>query len=325
MSGGGPAGAGRFPPPKYRSEAVKLPSSEITSEGLYLSRRQFLLALAGVAAGLGAVSHAHQRRKLLPSPYADELGNAATPLKRIQRYNNYYEFGVDKEQVYKRVSKLALRPWTVEVGGLCHRPRTFDLDEILRMETEERVYRHRCVEGWSMVIPWEGFPLRRLLERVEPMGSAAYVRFESLKRPRQMPGQRGILGKLAWPYVEGLRLDEAMHELTLLCTGLYGKPLLAQNGAPLRLAVPWKYGFKSPKAIVRIDLVEQPPSTFWVHTSPKNYGFFANVNPGVSTPRWDQQSERRIGEFKRRPTVLFNGYADEVAGLYAGMDLARCF
>lgn len=176
-----------------------------------------------------------------------------------------------------------------------------------------------------MVIPWEGLPLRRLLEMVEPMGSAAYVRFESLQRPKEMPGQRGLMGKLPWPYVEGLRLDEAMHDLTMLCTGVYGKPISTQNGAPLRLAVPWKYGFKSPKAIVRIDLVEHAPSTFWMRMSPKNYGFYANVNPDVSTPRWDQQSERRIGEFKRRITLPFNGYGDQVASLYSGMDLTRCF
>ncbi len=305
---------------------MKPPSSAITPEGLYLTRRELLLASTAMVLGLGAAaSHAHQRSQKLVGPYVDELGSRATPLRRILRYNNYYEFGQDKEKVYKKVGKLQLSPWIVRVGGLCHKPRTFALDELLALPTEERVYRHRCVEAWSMVIPWEGFPLRRLLEQVEPMGSARFVRFRALQRPKEMPGQRGLLGKLPWPYTEGLRIDEAMHDLTLIATGLYGKPLAAQNGAPLRLVVPWKYGYKGLKAIVRIDLVESLPTTFWTRTSSRNYGFYANVNPDVSTPRWAQKSERRVGEFRRRPTLPYNGYAEQVAGLYSGMDLKRWF
>jgi len=250
----------------------------------------------------------------------DELGDPLTPLEAITNYNNYYEFSLDKQEVAARARDFKTSPWTVEVGGLVHKPKTFDVDELLKRFTqEERIYRLRCVEGWSMVIPWQGFPLAELLKEVEPMSEAKYVRFETLYDPEQMPGQRS--NWYNWPYVEGLRTDEAMNDLTLLATGLYGKSLLPQNGAPLRLAVPWKYGFKSIKSIVKIDLVDEMPISLWMAAAPNEYGFYANVNPDVPHPRWSQASERRIGETDRRRTLPFNGYAEEVAGLYERMDL----
>jgi sulfoxide reductase catalytic subunit YedY len=214
-------------------------------------------------------------------------------------------------------------PWQVQVGGLVNNPKTFDLDDLRRFEQEERIYRLRCVEAWSMVIPWLGFPLSALLREVDPLSSAKYVRFETLYDPEQMPGQNRATYN--WPYVEGLRMDEAMHDLTLLATGLYGKELLPQNGAPVRLVVPWKYGFKSIKSIVRIDLVEEMPVSLWMTAAPHEYGFYANVNPDVDHPRWSQANERRIGEFGRRDTLFMNGYAEEVAHLYDGMDLSQWF
>jgi sulfoxide reductase catalytic subunit YedY len=214
-------------------------------------------------------------------------------------------------------------PWAVAVGGLVHKPKTFDTDDLLKLDQEERIYRMRCVEGWSMVIPWTGFPLAKLLEEVEPMSGAKYVRFETLYDPDQMPGQHS--GGYEWPYIEGLRLDEAMHDLTILSTGLYGKSLLPQNGAPVRLVVPWKYGFKSIKSIVKIDLVEEMPTSLWMAAAPHEYGFYANVNPEVDHPRWSQATERRIGETGRTETLMFNGYADEVADLYEGMDLHKWY
>jgi sulfoxide reductase catalytic subunit YedY len=238
----------------------------------------------------------------------------------VTTYNNYYEFTTDKEGVADLARDFRTRPWTVEVGGLVHKPKTFAIDDLLAaFPQEERIYRLRCVEAWSMVIPWMGFELGQLLERVEPMASAAYVGFTTTFDPDQMPGQR--VGFYPWPYTEGLRLDEALHPMTLLATGLYGESLLPQNGAPLRLVVPWKYGFKSIKSIVRIDLLDKPPATLWSTIAPHEYGFFANVNPQVDHPRWSQASERRIGEAGRRETAMFNGYADQVAGLYAGLDL----
>jgi sulfoxide reductase catalytic subunit YedY len=253
----------------------------------------------------------------------DELGYELTPYDDVISYNNYYEFTLSKEGVAFAARNFRTSPWEVAVGGLVHRPRTFDLDDLLELGQEERIYRLRCVEAWSMVIPWNGFPLARLLEAVEPMADAQYVRFETIVDSLQMPGQR--FPTLDWPYVEGLRLDEAMHDLTLLATGLYGKPLTPQNGAPIRLVVPWKYGFKYIKSIVRIDLVSEMPRTSWPASAPNEYGFYANVNPQVAHPRWSQATERVIGEGGRRETLLFNGYEEDVAHLYDGMDLRRFF
>ncbi|MBO0799894.1 MAG: protein-methionine-sulfoxide reductase catalytic subunit MsrP, partial [Blastocatellia bacterium] len=256
--------------------------------------------------------------------YFTAEGEAATGFDDITNYNNFYEFSTEKEEVAVEAKEFVSRPWTVEVGGLAHKPRTFDLDDLLKLAPlEDRVYRHRCVEAWSMVIPWLGFPLAKLLDEVQPMSSAKYVRFVTLLDPRRMPNQAGDV--LPWPYVEGLRLDEAMHNLTILAAGLYGKMLPSQNGAPLRLVVPWKYGFKGIKSIVKIELTEKRPPSTWNVYAPNEYGFYSNVNPKVAHPRWSQASERRIGEFGRRDTLMFNGYGDRVAQLYAGMDLKANF
>ncbi|MDD2695639.1 MAG: protein-methionine-sulfoxide reductase catalytic subunit MsrP [Anaerolineales bacterium] len=311
----------------------KIPSSEITPEHLYLTRRQFV-QLGGLAAGGALLSacgladdgegQAAQAGAVDETPRQDELGDPSTPFTEATNFNNFYEFSTDKVDVASLARDFKVRPWSVEVGGLVQRPKTYAVDELVKKyPVEERIYRLRCVEGWSMVIPWLGFPLARLLEEVEPLASARYVRFETLLDEEQMPGQRDDWYQ--WPYVEGLRLDEAMHDLTLLSTGLYGKPLLPQNGAPLRLVVPWKYGFKSIKSIVRIDLVEEMPVSLWMAAAPHEYGFYANVNPDVPHPRWSQSSERRIGELGRRKTLPFNGYAEEVGGLYRGMDLRANF
>ncbi len=254
----------------------------------------------------------------------DELGSRLTSCEDITNYNNFYEFTTGKVGVASLSRNFKTSPWTVTVGGLVSRPKTFDMDELGRkFPPEERVYRLRCVEAWSMVVPWLGFPLAVLLKEVEPLPSAKYVRFEAVFDPQQMPGQRERT--FDWPYVEGLRLDEAMHRLTILATGLYGKSLPPQDGAPIRLVVPWKYGFKNIKSIVKIDLVEEMPVSLWMKASPTEYGFYANVNPDVPHPRWSQSSERRIGELARIKTLPFNGYADEVAHLYASMDLGKFF
>jgi sulfoxide reductase catalytic subunit YedY len=242
-----------------------------------------------------------------------------TPFENVTSYVNYYEFSTDKREAVALAENFKSSPWSLEVGGLVNKARSFAIEDLLKYPQEERIYRLRCVEGWSMVIPWTGFTLATILKEVEPTGEARYVAFTTLLDPAQMPGQKSPF--FPWPYTEGLRLDEAMHDLTLLVTGVYGKPLPNQNGAPLRLAVPWKYGFKSIKAIVKIELVAEQPPTLWSSTAPNEYGFYANVNPDVPHPRWSQSSERRIGESSRRPTVLFNGYAEEVADLYEGMDL----
>ena len=247
-----------------------------------------------------------------------------TPLDAVTHYNNFYEFSLDKEGPAEMAQDFVTRPWTVAVGGLCAKPKTFDIDDLLKIApAEERIYRMRCVEAWSMVIPWVGFPLAKLLEQVEPRSSAKYVAFTTLQDPRRMPGQR--TASLNWPYVEGLRIDEAMHPLAILASGLYGKQLPPQNGAPLRLVVPWKYGFKGIKSIVKITLTDKEPPTTWNRQAPNEYGFYANVNPEVDHPRWSQATELRIGDRKRRPTLMFNGYAEQVASLYAGMDLSRNF
>ena len=292
-------------------------SSEITPEGLYLNRRSFMAA-ASVAALNVAWPGA---RRALRRVRDDDKPNS---YQDITHYNNYYEFGTGKEDPAENAGGLRTRPWKVDVTGEIAKPGSYDLDDLLRGQTiEERVYRHRCVEAWSMVIPWNGFPLKNLIDRFRPTSRAKFVEFTSLYDPAQMPGQRGAV--LPWPYVEGLRMDEAMHPLTLVVTGLYGRPLPNQNGAPLRIHVPWKYGFKSGKALVRIRFMETQPANTWNVAAPDEYGFYANVNPNVDHPRWSQARERRIGEFFRRPTQMFNGYADQVASLYAGMDLRRNF
>jgi methionine sulfoxide reductase catalytic subunit len=301
--------------------APDVPSSEITPEPLYLRRREFVataaIAAAAVAlpAGLRAAAPATGRRQ-----QRDEL----TPLADVTSYNNYYEFGTDKSDPSEHAGSFRTRPWSVEIAGEVAHPAHYDLDDILRrFPSQERVYRLRCVEAWSMVIPWQGFPLRDLLSWVQPTSRARYVEFTTIMAPDQMPGQRR--GVLPWPYIEGLRLDEAMHPLAILATGLYNRTLPNQNGAPLRLVVPWKYGFKSIKAIVRIRLTQEQPANTWQVVAPDEYGFYANVNPEVDHPRWSQAHERRIGEFRRRPTLPFNGYGDQVASLYSGMDLRRNF
>ncbi len=298
-------------------------------KAVYLNRRSFIKAFgtlvggALVAAACGGLEEVPVATLAGPTPQAtgagDELGGALTSFKDVTNYNNYYEFTTDKESVARLAEGFITSPWQVEVGGLVNKPGIYDLDALARFAAEERIYRMRCVEGWSMVIPWNGFPLSKLLREVEPLGDATHVQFTTLYDPGQMPGQK--TNWLAWPYVEGLRMDEAMHDLTILATGLYGKSLLPQNGAPVRLVVPWKYGFKSIKSIVRIDLVDYQPVSLWMQAAPDEYGFYANVNPQVSHPRWSQASERRIGEAGRRETLMFNGYAEEVAPLYSGMDL----
>jgi len=254
----------------------------------------------------------------------DELGDSWTNYTSIANYNNFYEFSVNKERVAAMAQDFKITPWEIDVGGLVKNPGRYQIENLLtKFDQEERVYRLRCVEGWSMVVPWMGFPLKRLLDEVEPTMNARYVRFETLYDPAQLPGQND--GWYSWPYVEGLRLDEASHDLTILATGIYGRTLLPQNGAPLRLVVPWKYGFKSIKSIVRIDLVDQQPITLWMKAAPNEYGFYANVNPNVHHPRWSQDTERRIGELGRRDTLLFNGYAEQVDHLYSNMDLQHNF
>jgi len=313
---------------------VKIASSEITPEHVYLSRRKFLKGAGALATSALVLSACGRQPSPAPTPSGSEvspqagagtgeMGDTPTPYDTINSYNNYYEFSTDKEAVARLARDFKTSPWTVEVGGLVNKPKTFDLDDLRKFAQEERIYRLRCMEAWSMVIPWLGLPLAALLKEVEPLSKAQYVRFETLYDPQQMPGQEDPF--FDWPYVEGLRLDEGLHDLTLLATGIYGKPLLPQAGAPIRLVVPWKYGFKSIKSIVKIDLVEDRPTSLWMAQAPNEYGFYANVNPNVPHPRWSQSSERRIGETGRRKTLLFNGYAEEVASLYEGMDLAQWF
>ena len=299
-----------------------IPSSEITPERLYLGRREFLAAAGVAAAGLALPGTA--RALAGRAAGARSQDDKLTPYEQVTTYNNYYEFGTGKDEPALYAGDFRPRPWTVEVGGEVARPARYDLGDILAHVTvQERVYRLRCVEAWSMVIPWMGFPLRELIARVQPTSQARFVEFTTLYAPDRMPGERS--GVLPWPYVEGLRMDEAMHPLTLMVTGLYGRALPNQNGAPLRLVVPWKYGFKGIKAIVRIRFVRTQPQNTWAISAPDEYGFYANVNPAVDHPRWSQAHERRIGEFLRRPTLPFNGYGDQVAQLYAGMDLRRNF
>jgi methionine sulfoxide reductase catalytic subunit len=300
--------------------------SDITPRELFLNRRHLLAGMGAVAAGVGSFGSLAQAAKLDAKKSPLSTSEPMTPLKDVTSYNNFYEFGSDKDDPAENSQSFKPIPWSVVIDGLVAKPVTLSLEDIVKpVILEERIYRMRCVEGWSMVIPWVGFQLSDLLKRVELLGSAKFVAFETVVRPEEMPGQKGLFQPLPWPYREGLRLDEAMHPLTILATGLYGETLPNQNGAPLRLVVPWKYGFKSIKSIVRISLTENEPETSWKKANAGEYGFYSNVNPEVDHPRWSQATERRIGEgglnAKRRETLLFNGYAEQVAGLYAGMDL----
>ncbi|MBM7049661.1 MULTISPECIES: protein-methionine-sulfoxide reductase catalytic subunit MsrP [Rhizobium] len=311
--------------PSYRPP--KIASSEITPRSVYLKRRDFLTAAAaGIGmAGVGGRAALADALTVTKSNYT--VDEKLTPIKDVTTYNNFYEFGLDKSDPANLSGKFKPRPWTVKVDGMVNKPGSFDIDALIKeFPPEERVYRMRCVEAWSMVIPWDGFPLSALLDKVEPQGSAKFVAFETVVRPEEMPGQSGVFQSLDWPYVEGLRLDEARNPLTLLAVGLYGETLPNQNGAPIRLVVPWKYGFKGIKSIVRITLTDKQPLNTWQVTNSQEYGFYANVNPAVDHPRWSQATERRIGEggffsSNRHPTLPFNGYADQVASLYTGMDL----
>jgi len=300
--------------------------SEVTEPGIWRDRRRFLaLGAAGAVAAGAWPALAAPLSGLVKTPYG--VDEAATPLKDVTHYNNFYEFGTDKSdpaQMAPSYFGAVPKPWMITVSGECAKPGEIAYDDLIKgRQLEERIYRLRCVEAWSMVIPWVGVPLGDVLKRFDPTSKAKYVAFTTLVDPGRFPGQRG--GVLDWPYIEGLRLDEAMHPLTLLAVGLYGEELLPQNGAPIRLVVPWKYGFKSVKSIVGIHFSETPPRTTWMKAGPREYGFYANVNPLVDHPRWSQASERRIGEFRRRATLAFNGYADQVAGLYSGMDLTVNF
>jgi sulfoxide reductase catalytic subunit YedY len=295
-------------------------SSEITDERDYIDRREFIGAAAGI--GLAAAASA------LPAPLAAHVPRGSqdkdvlTPYEDVTGYNNFYEFGTDKEDPAANAHTLKTKPWSIAVEGLVKKPAVYQLEDFLKPhKLEERVYRLRCVEAWSMVIPWMGFPLADVIKRVEPTSKAKFVEFTTLYAPEQMPGQRRRI--LDWPYTEGLRLDEAMHPLTILAAGLYGKTLPNQNGAPLRLVVPWKYGFKSIKSIVKLRFTETQPQTAWNRSAPDEYGFYSNVNPNVDHPRWSQAKERRLGEWKKRDTLMFNGYGNQVASLYSGMDLKK--
>lgn len=294
-------------------------SSEVTPEQVYLDRRKFL-AVAGVAAagvmGAGGIAAA-----LPPSSRQEEKPNT---WDEITTHNNFYEFGTSKEEPAQNAGNFKTKPWTVKVDGLVKRPADYHLEDLLKPhKLEDRVYRFRCVEGWSMVVPWQGVPLGEMIKKLEPLPSAKYVQFTTILAPDQMFGQRARI--LDWPYVEGLRMDEALHPLTLMVTGVYGKTLPNQNGAPFRLIVPWKYGFKGVKSIVRMTFTETEPKNTWQIANPREYGFYANVNPEVDHPRWTQSTERRLGTFRRQKTLMFNGYADQVASLYAGMDLRKNF
>jgi sulfoxide reductase catalytic subunit YedY len=314
-------------------KSAEIPSSEITPESVYLDRRRFLRL--GAAGALGATLTPAGLAACTSEDEASVEGDVAnaegdvqerlTPFEDITTYNNFYEYGTGKEDPAKNApGLLRTAPWSVVVEGHCAKPATYALEDFIKPSVlEDRTYRLRCVEAWSMVIPWRGFPLADVIRRAEPTSRAKFVEFYTLLDPQQMPYQKTNI--LDWPYIEGLRMDEALHPLTFLATGLYGKDLPAQNGAPLRLVVPWKYGFKSIKSIVRMRFVERQPTSSWMESNPSEYGFFSNVNPEVDHPRWSQASERRIGEFRRRRTLMFNGYADEVADLYAGMDLRRYF
>lgn len=305
--------------------ACDLTENDVTPHGLYLRRREFMTGAIALGAG-GLAACAPEDVAAAPLKAAKTRYTTIeklTPFKDVTTYNNFYEFGVDKSDPARNSGRLKTRPWTVKVDGACAKPGTYNIEDVLKGQAlQERIYRLRCVEGWSMVIPWIGIPLADILKRYQPTSKAKYVAFETLLRPSEMPGQRRAV--LQWPYREGLRMDEAMHPLAFMAVGLYGQTLLNQNGAPMRLVVPWKYGFKSIKSITRISFTETQPKTAWQMSAPQEYGFYSNVNPAVDHPRWSQASERRIGEFIRRKTLPFNGYG-EVAGLYAGMDLRKFY
>jgi methionine sulfoxide reductase catalytic subunit len=309
--------------------ASDLRDRDVTPEALYLRRREFIAQAAAGIAGASLLLSSCTSEAATPPPAlppfkarAMAVDEPLTPFEAVSTYNNFYEFGTGKDEPAENAGTLKPRPWTVRCEGEIAKPVTLDIDALIaKYALEERIYRMRCVEAWSMVIPWVGFPLAQLIKDLEPTSKAKYVAFETLKDPAQMPGQRSSV--LDWPYVEGLRIDEATHPLTLLAVGMFGKVLPNQNGAPLRLVVPWKYGFKGIKSIVRIRLTENQPPTSWSRTNASEYGFFANVNPAVDHPRWSQAKERRIGDFTKRATLPFNGYAEQVASLYAGMDLTR--
>lgn len=328
--------------------ANDIKSSEITGEQTFLNRRNFIRTglLAGTTLATAGIYRMINQPPPIPVITAEiqdiakpnEFQTAENPnsFEQITNYNNYYEFSTSKTAVARAARNFVTRPWTIEVGGLVNKPKVFDIEELLKFEQQERIYRFRCVEGWSMVIPWIGFPLKKILDAVEVNGAAKYVAFETfygvnsdnpnVKLPAGRNGmQSALLAGIQLPYVEGLRLDEALHPLTILATGLYGKQMPNQNGAPIRLVVPWKYGFKSIKSIVKITLTQDEPPITWNLAAPREYGFYSNVNPNVSHPRWSQATENRIGEYTRRETLLFNGYADEVANLYGGMDLKKYF
>jgi methionine sulfoxide reductase catalytic subunit len=323
-------------------KSLSLPAREVTPEHLYLNRRNFMRAGAAAASVIGTGTVYRQLNRTTSTPlmtdviddYARatkdaaargfDLDEAHTAPEKATNYNNFYEFTTDKQMVAEKAKRFVARPWRISVEGLVHKPAKFDVDELLKLiPLEERIYRMRCVEAWSMVVPWIGFPIAKLLERVEPMPSAKFVALETLVDPERFPNQRSTV--LDWPYVEGLRLDEAMHPLAILAAGMYGRLLPGQSGAPLRLIVPWKYGFKGIKSIVKIRLVSEQPPTTWNVSAPSEYGFYANVNPAVAHPRWSQATEQRLGETGRRATLPFNGYAEQVAGLYRGMDLRANF
>lgn len=316
-------------------KAPDIRSSEVTSRSLYLNRRKFLAgaAITGTAVATGA-----GLRQLINPTNVAQAGNkidgiqkspfstteTITPEKDVTHYNNYYEFSTQKEEPADLAKNFRTRPWKVKIDGLVDKKQELDVDTIIKMAPpEERIYRHRCVEGWSIVVPWIGFSLSELVKRVNPQSKAKFVEFTTLLDPNQMPGQRRAV--LDWPYVEGLRMDEAMHPLALLCFGMYGEDLPNQDGAPLRIVLPWKYGIKSAKAIVHIRFTEKQPLNTWNISAPNEYGFYSNVNPNVDHPRWSQAKERRLGEFFKRPTLMFNGYGDQVASLYSGMDLKKNF
>lgn len=315
-------------------KAADVRSSEITPKRLYLNRRKFLagvgLASAGVVAGAALKDLAAPSEKVFAEQKIDGIQKSPfsttekiTPMKDVTHYNNYYEFSTEKEEPADLAKNFTTRPWTVSIEGQVAKKQKWDIDSILKFASpEERIYRHRCVEGWSIVVPWVGFSLSELIKRAEPLGKAKYVEFTTIYDPGQMPGQRRDV--LEWPYVEGLRMDEAMHPLALLCFGMYGEALPNQDGAPIRIVLPWKYGFKSAKAIVKIKFTDSQPINTWNKAAPNEYGFYSNVNPNVDHPRWSQKTERRLGEFFKRPTQMFNGY-DQVASLYAGMDLRKNF
>src|SRR5437867_113706 len=316
-----------------RGDMMRLKHSDVTPEPVYLNRRAFMVGAAALVVAGGASAAAAPPEpgplKATPNP-TFRVEDPPTKYESATTYNNFYEFGTDKGDPSRRGHTLRPRPWSVVVDGLVAKPQRLDIDEVLKAAPlEERIYALRCVEAWSMIIPWIGYPLSVVLKRAEPTRKAKYVEFTTLKDPEQFPAQKpglfGLGGGLDWPYTEGLRLDEAMHPLTLLTLGMYGKVLPNQNGAPVRVVIPWKYGFKSAKSIVRIRLTEEEPKTAWEKAAPSEYGFYSNVNPAVSHPRWSQATERRIGEFRRRPTLPFNGYADQVASLYSGMDLKKNF